>query len=61
MTVRAHGFSASARQKIEAAGGTATVIEELEVGRGCRGAREEGAGEGEAAAAPRRPPRRGRR
>jgi large subunit ribosomal protein L15 len=28
--VRAHGFSASARQKIEAAGGSATVIEELE-------------------------------
>ena len=29
MNVSAHGFSASARQKIEAAGGTATVIEEL--------------------------------
>jgi large subunit ribosomal protein L15 len=28
--VRAHGFSASARAKIEAAGGSATVIEELE-------------------------------
>jgi large subunit ribosomal protein L15 len=28
--VRAHGFSAAARQKIEAAGGSATVIEELE-------------------------------
>jgi hypothetical protein len=28
--VRAHGFSVSARQKIEAAGGTATVIVELE-------------------------------
>jgi large subunit ribosomal protein L15 len=31
MQIRAHGFSAVARQKIEAAGGTATVIEELEV------------------------------
>jgi large subunit ribosomal protein L15 len=31
LNVRAHGFSASARQKIEAAGGTATVIEELVV------------------------------
>jgi ribosomal protein L15 len=30
LQVRAHGFSASARQKIEAAGGTATVIAELE-------------------------------
>jgi large subunit ribosomal protein L15 len=28
--VRAHGFSAGARRKIEAAGGTATVIEELD-------------------------------
>jgi ribosomal protein L15 len=31
MQIRAHGFSAAARQKIEAAGGTATVIAELEV------------------------------
>ncbi len=31
LNVSAHGFSASARQKIEAAGGTATVIEELVV------------------------------
>jgi large subunit ribosomal protein L15 len=31
MQIRAHGFSAAARQKIEAAGGTATVIEELVV------------------------------
>jgi large subunit ribosomal protein L15 len=30
LQVRAHGFSASARQKIEAAGGTATVIAELD-------------------------------
>ena len=30
LQVRAHGFSASARQKIEAAGGTATVIVELD-------------------------------
>jgi ribosomal protein L15 len=30
MQIRAHGFSAAARQKIEAAGGSATVIEELE-------------------------------
>ena len=31
LNVTAHGFSASARKKIEAAGGTATVIEELVV------------------------------
>jgi ribosomal protein L18E len=31
MQIRAHGFSAAARQKIEAAGGTATVIAELEL------------------------------
>jgi ribosomal protein L18E len=31
LNVSAHGFSASARKKIEAAGGTATVIEELVV------------------------------
>jgi large subunit ribosomal protein L15 len=30
MQIRAHGFSAAARKKIEAAGGTATVIAELE-------------------------------
>ena len=28
LTVRAHGFSASARQKIEAAGGTCTVLDD---------------------------------
>ena len=28
LTVRAHGFSASAREKIEAAGGTCAILEE---------------------------------
>jgi large subunit ribosomal protein L15 len=27
LTIRAHGFSASAREKIEAAGGTAVVVD----------------------------------
>ena len=46
MQIRAHGFSAVARQKIEAAGGTATVIAELEDAE-APAAPEEGAGDGQ--------------